>query len=48
MEYFDGAKAVGKHRIKWGSKTLLDLHYVDDLSILDKNVSKMNDIFWRF
>ena len=37
------AKAVGEHGIKWGSKTLLDLDYADDLSILDENVRKMVD-----
>ena len=33
---------MGKHGIKWGSKTLLDLDYADDLSILDDSVNKMN------
>jgi len=37
------AKAMGEHRINWGRNTLLDLHYTDDLSILDKNVSKINE-----
>ena len=34
-------KAIGDHRIKWGGKTLLDLDYADDLSMLDESVSKM-------
>ena len=37
------AKAMGEHGIKWGSKTLLDVDYADDLSILDENVSTMNE-----
>ena len=43
------AKAMGEHGIKWGSKTLLYLRYVDDLSILDENVSIMNELLevWR-
>ena len=36
-------KAIGDHGIKWGGKTLLDLDYADDLSILDESVSKMNE-----
>ena len=36
-------KAIGDHGSKWGGKTLLNLDYVDDLSILDESVSKMND-----
>ena len=35
-------KAIGDHGIKWGGKTLLDLDYAGDLSILDESVSKMN------
>ena len=35
-------KAIGDHIIKWGGKNLLDLDYAYDLSILDKNVSKIN------
>ena len=35
-------KAIGDHGIKWGGKTLVDLDYADDLSILDESVSKMN------
>ena len=27
---------MGDHGIKWGGKTLLDLDYADDLSILDE------------
>ena len=30
------------HEIQWREKTLLDLDYADDLSILDESVSKMN------
>ena len=37
-------KAMGDHRIKWGGKTLLELDYTDDLSILDESVSKMNEL----
>ena len=36
-------KPIGDHGIKWGRKTLLDLDYADDLSILDESVSKMNE-----
>ena len=36
-------KAIRDHGIKWGGKTLLDLDYADDLSILDESVSKMNE-----
>ena len=36
-------KAIGDHGIKWGGRTLLDLDYADDLSILDESVSKMNE-----
>ena len=36
-------KTIGDHGIKWGGKTLQDLDYADDLSILDESVSKMND-----
>ena len=36
-------KAIGGHGIKWRGKTLLDLDYADDLSILDESVSKMNE-----
>jgi len=38
------AKTVGEHGIKWRSKTLLDLHHVDDLSFLDENVCKINEL----
>jgi len=37
-------KAIGDHGIKWEGKTLLDLDYADDLSILDESVSKMNEV----
>ena len=36
-------RSTGK--VKWGRKTLLDLDYADDLSILDERVSKMNELF---
>ena len=36
-------KTIGDHGIKWGGRTLLDLDYADDLSILDESVSKMNE-----
>ena len=35
---------MGDHGIKWRGKTLLDLHYADDLSILDESVSKMKEL----
>ena len=37
------AKAMGKLGIRRETKTLPDLHYVDDLSVNDKNTGKMND-----
>ena len=37
-------KVMGEPGIKWGRKTLLDLDYADDLSILDESVSKMNEL----
>ena len=37
-------KEMGNHGIKLGEKTLLNLDYADDLSILDENVSKMNEL----
>ena len=36
-------RAIGDHGIKLGGKTLLDLDYADDLSILDESLSKMNE-----
>ena len=33
-------KAIGDHGIKWGGKTLLELDYADDLSILDESLRK--------
>ena len=36
-------KAIEDYGIKWGGKTLLDLDYADDLSILDESVNKMNE-----
>ena len=41
-------KAIGDHGIKWGGKTLLDLDYADDLSILDESVSKINEFLEIF
>ena len=49
MGHFDGlyskdtVKALGQHRIKWEGKTLLDLDFACDLSVLDKNITKMNE-----
>jgi len=37
------AKKMGEPTFKWKSKTLLDLDYADDLSILDEDVSKLNE-----
>ena len=37
-------KAMRDHRIKWGVKTLLDIDYVDDLSMQDESESKMNEL----
>ena len=37
-------KAMGDHWIKWGGKTLMDLDYTDDLSILNESASKMNGL----
>ena len=34
---------IADHEIKWGGKTLLNLDYADDLSILDESMSKMNE-----
>ena len=36
-------KAMEDHGIKWRGKTLLDLDYADDLSILDERLRKMNE-----
>jgi hypothetical protein len=39
VDHFDGlsprstAESMGEHRIKWGSKNILDLNYAFDLSI---------------
>ena len=35
---------MGDHGIKQGGKNLLDLDYVDDLSILDETMTKMYDL----
>ena len=37
-------KVMGDHGIKRGGKTLLDLDYAGNLSILDESVSKMNEL----
>ena len=34
-------KAMWEYGIKWGRNTFLKLDYVDDLIILDENVSKI-------
>ena len=39
---------MGEPRIKWRGKTFLELDYADDLSILDENVSKMNELLEVF
>jgi hypothetical protein len=43
----DTAKPVWENKIKSVSKNRQDLDYADDLTVLDKNVSKMN-YFWIF
>ena len=49
MDHFDGLclkehrKGNWRPRNQMGRKTLLDLDYADDLSILDESVSKMNE-----
>ena len=35
---------MGDHGIKWRGKTLLDLDYAYDLSILDESMRKINEI----
>ena len=37
-------KAMGDHDSNGEEKTLLDLNYADDLSILDESLSKMNEL----
>jgi len=32
-----------EHRIKCGSRSLLDLGYTDDMTILDENARKINE-----
>ena len=41
-------KEIGDHRIKWEGKTLLDLDYADDSSMLDESMSKINEfeVLW--
>ena len=41
------AKVTGYYEIQWGNKLLLDLDNADDLSIPDKNVGKINEL-WSF
>jgi len=38
-------KVTGEHVINWGSKTLPDLDFADDLRILDESVIKKNEFF---
>ena len=50
MDHFDGLRLKEHGKGNWrprnqmGRKMLLDLDYVHDLSILDKSVSKMNEL----
>ncbi|XP_065578645.1 uncharacterized protein LOC136039088 [Artemia franciscana] len=46
MDFFlwSRGKAMGKHGIKWGRKTFLDLDYADNLSILDESLITMNEL----
>ena len=37
-------KGDGRPLIKWRGKTLQDLNYADDLSILDDSTRKMNEL----
>jgi len=37
-------KATGEHRIKWRTKTLLELDNAGDLSILGQSLSKMSEL----
>jgi hypothetical protein len=39
---------MGEHGIKWEGKTLLELDDSGDLSILEKNVSKMSNFLEVF
>ena len=39
----NAAKAMEKHVIRRENKTLLDLDYADDFSVLDIHVWKMNE-----
>ena len=41
-------EVIGEYGIKWESKTLLDLDYAGDLSLLYENVCKMNGFFGDF
>ena len=44
MDFVLRSTEKGGHRIKWGGKSLLDLDYADDLSILDESVSRMKEV----
>ena len=35
---------MGEHGIKRVTESLLDLDYIDDLGILDENISKTNEL----
>ena len=37
-------KATGDHGNKWGGKTVLNLDYANEFSILDESVNKMNEL----
>ena len=37
-------KVVDNYGIMWGGKTFQDLDFVDDLSILDESLRKMNEL----
>ena len=39
---------MGDHEIKWEGKTLPNLDCADDLSILDKSVSEINELLEVF
>ena len=48
VDYFKGlrpkerGREFGRTGIIWEGKTLIHIDYIDELSVLDKNVSKMN------
>ena len=41
----NGAKATGQHSVKWESKNLLNLEYSNYLSVLNRNVRKIQECF---